>query len=110
MRCDEAVAASARGGTAHPGPDRGSFQGGDAALGQRRQACVELRVEKAPSRVSAPFEMPTIGPPIIVRRVIPCDAERLIVPSQRSEQGKFQHIANVACVLIAHLSALRQHR
>lgn len=68
---------------------------------------MKLRVEQPPCRFVTPFQMPAVCSSIVTRRVIPRDAKRPIGTGQCAQESKFQHLADIAGILIAHLFSLR---
>ena len=87
-------------------PDHRALQCSNAAFLQRGKTGVKLRVKQPPCQFVARFQMPSIRSSNITRRLIPRDAERPIVGSQRGQQSKFQHVADVAGILIEYSFSL----
>ncbi|GBQ30022.1 hypothetical protein HLH34_11660 [Gluconacetobacter azotocaptans] len=64
---------------------------------------MKLFIEKTPCCLVAPFEMPSILPSVLFRRIVPCDAEHPVRARERAQEREFEKIADVASILIAHL-------
>ena len=56
------------------------------------QARMEFFIEPKPRGLVAPFEVPSIGAPIVSRRIIPCDTEFPVRPGERTQEGKFENV------------------